>query len=491
MRLQTTQEGRGSQLRSIWLIALSLTFTLSLVLGGPAPARANTPIVARAPLSEDAVPLQQSNVNLYLPSLTRYSDASYVSPFGISIYDVIDNSTGLARMQTAGADLIFTNARWIDLEPTEGAAYNFSFLDAKAAAAESVGMELVVLFDHNPNWALINTTYPRSPIKADKYTALVNVVSALAARYNGNNGHPRINYWLFYGEPDNIYSGWGNNGNEYGDMLALVSPAIKAVNSLAKVMPGAIAYERFTDDTVNAPGPFARSFLPTVLARLNTKAGGAAAYIDGVGFNEFGLSPTRWPTLRDKAASVRQIMAAANVSQLPLIVTELSRNSRGSSATETTQAQHVLKLYAQGIASNLAQLHWFMVFDDTSQPANLLDNYTYGLFRGTDINVPKPSYTAYLVAARELDGARFSRELGVSGSEGYVFIDGPENVTVVWATSSNVNVDFTQSCARVITRLDQVSQISDGTAGDRDGAANGRVRIQVTPNEPVIVRNCQ
>ncbi len=491
MRLQTTQEGRGSQLRSLWLIALTLAFTFSLVFGGTAPARANTPAVARAPLSVAAAPLQQSDVKLYLPTLTRYDDSSYTSPFGISIYDTINDSTGLARMQTAGADLIFTNARWLDLEPTEGAAYNFSFLDAKAAAAESVGMELVVLFDHSPNWALINTTYPRSPIKADKYTALVNVVSALATRYNGNNGHPRINYWLFYGEPDNIYSGWGNNGNEYGDMLALVSPVIKAANPMAKVMPGAIAYERFTDDTVNVPGPFARNFLPTVLARLNTKAGGAAAYIDGIGFNEFGLSPTRWPTLRDKAATVRQIMAAANVGQLPLIVTELSRNSRGGNATETTQAQNVLKLYAEGIASNLAQMHWFMVFDDTSQQAALLDNYTYGLFRGTNINDPKPSYTAYTVAARELDGARFSRELGVGGTEGYVLIDGPELVTIVWATGSSVDVDFSQSCARVISRLDQVTQVSDGGAGDRDGTANGRVRLQVTTNEPIIVRNCQ
>lgn len=491
MRLQTTHEGRGSQLRSLWSIALTLAFTFSLVFGGIAPARANTPGVARAPLSVAAAPLQQGNVKLYIPSLTRYDDSSYASPFGISMYDAINNSTGLARMQAAGADLIFTNVKWYDVEYSEGGNYDFSTLDAKAAAADSVGMELVVLFDNNPDWASQVLSNPRGPLKADKYDDLVRVVTALATRYNGNNGHPRIDYWLFYGEPDNIYSGWGNYGNEYGDMLALVSPVMKAANPSAKVMPGAIAYERFTDDTVNAPGPFARSFLPTFLARLNTKPGGAAAYIDGVGFNEFGLSPTRWPTLRDKAATVRQIMTAANVGQLPLIVTELSRNSRGGSSTETTQAQNVLKLYSQGIASNLAQMHWFMVFDDTNQPANLLDNYTYGLFTGRNINLPKPSYTAYLVAAREFDGARFSRELGVAGTEGYVFIDGPELVTVVWATGSNVDVNFSQTCARVINRLDQVSQVSDGGAGDRDGSANGRVRLQVTTNEPIIVRNCQ
>ena len=44
---------------------------------------------------------------------------------------------------------------------------------------------------------------------------------------------------------------------------------------------------------------------------------------------------------------------------------------------------------------------------------------------------------------------------------------------------------------RYINRLDQVSQVNDGLIGDRDGSANGRVRLQVTTNEPIIVRNCQ
>lgn len=478
-------------LRSFWLIALAVTFILGLGLGGsPAVAESNAGAVARAPLSERLSPQAQTNTKLYLTSLQRNSDASYKSPFGVSIYDTINDARGLSSMDTAGADMIFTNVKWYDVEYTQG-VYDFSTIDAKAAAAASAGMELVVLFDNNPDWASLNIANPRGPLKGDMYDDLDRVIQALATRFNGNNGHPAINYWLFYGEPDNIYSGWGSNANDYGDMLARVSPLIRAANSQAWVMPGAVAYERFTDDTVNAPGPFARNFLPTVLARLNTKPGGAAAYINAVGFNEFGLSPARWPTLKEKAAAIRQLMTTAGVGSLPIIVTELSRTSKGTN-TETYQAQMVIQLYAQGIAVNIAQLHWFQVFDmvGLQPPGDVLN--AYGLFRDENINSPKPSYTAFAVVAREFDGFRYLRNLGVSGTEGYVFFRGSDQLSVVWGTSSAaVNVDFAQTCARRITRLDQVTQITDGAAGDLDGAANGRVRLQVTQNEPIIVRACQ
>lgn len=488
MQLHNTPEGHGSLLRSCWSIVLAITVTFGLGLGG-SPAVAET-AVARAPLSERPAPLAQVSTQLYLPSLARYSDAGYKSPFGISIYDSINDARGLSAMDTAGADLIFTNFRWLDLQATEGAPYDFTWMDAKADAAASKGMQLVVLFDHNPGWALLDPANPRGPLKADKYDDLAAAVGALATRYNGNNGHPRVNYWLFYGEPDNIWSGWGLYPNEYGDMLAQVSAVIKAANPYAWVMPGAVAYDRFTDDKVNTPGPFARNFLPDVFARLNTKPGGAKAYIDAVGFNEFGLSLTRWPTLKDKAAAVRQIMTTAGIGSLPLVVTELSRTSKGVN-TEAFQAQMVIQLYAQGIAVNIAQLHWFQVFDmvGLQPPGDVLN--AYGLYRDENISDPKPSYTAYTVAAREFDGARFLRNLGVAGTEGYVFMRGPDLITVVWGTgASPVNVEFTQSCALKITRLDVSTPVSDGGAGDGDGVANGKVRFQVTQNEPIIVRAC-
>ncbi|HRE25103.1 MAG TPA: hypothetical protein PK954_00590 [Anaerolineales bacterium] len=435
-----------------------------------------------------AAPALQTNQTLYLPSVTRYSDVSYQSPFGISMFDAVDDPRGLSAMQTAGADLIFTNFRWVDLEPTQDAVYDFSSMDAKIAAATAKSMQLVVLFDHSPSWATIDPNNPRGPLKSDMYDDMADAVGALASRYNGMNGFPRVDYWLFFGEPDGIYS-WGNAPTQYADGLASASQAIKSANSLAKVMPGAVAYERFGDDEYS-PGPFVRSFLPSVFARLNTKPGGASAYIDGVAFNDFGLTPQRWPTLRDKATSVRQIMAAAGIGHLPLVVTELSRSSQGGVA-EISQAQNVIKQYSYGLAAGISQMHWFMVFDMLNVPPADLAANAFGLFRGTNLNSAKPAYTAYRVVAEQLDGARYQRDLGAPGTQGFVFIDGPEQVFVVWANSATTNVAFGQGCARTITRMNVATQISDGGVGDRDGTVNGQVSVQVASNEPLIVRACQ
>ena len=468
-----------SWMGSLGPLALGLVLMISL------PAGPSVHALDAAPSEPPPLP------PLLLPSLLRYDDTAYRSPFGVSIFDQVNDTAGVPQMQAAGARRVFTNLRWVDLEPQEGQAYDFSAADAKTAAAQAAGFELVALFDHSPDWALVDPGNPRGPLLPNKVQAFLAVIAALAERYDGQHGHARVNDWLFYGEPDNTRLGWGAAPEAYADLLAQASPVIKAANPQARVMPGAIAYESFTDDEYLQPGDFARGFLPAVLARLNTYPGGAGAFIDGVGFNDFGLTPQRWPTLREKAEAVRQILRDAGVGQLPLIVTELSRTSKGGPNTEVRQAQLLIQVYARGLASGLEQLHWFMVFDNLNVPPQHLDANAYGLYRGTDLTQPKPAYTAYNVVAHELAGARYRAAVVEPGVEAYVFARGPETVTVAWASNgATAALDVALSCVHAVDRNALVALIQDGDPADRDGARNGQVRIVLTAVEPVILRGC-
>ncbi len=468
------------QPRSPWIVSLGpIVVGLALLLAVPA-----GPVVQAL----DAAPSEPPPLApLLLPSLLRYDDTGYRSPFGVSIFDQVNDAAGVPQMQAAGATRVFTNIRWVDLEPQEGQAYDFSAADAKTSAA---GLELVALIDHSPDWALVDPSNPRGPLRADKIPAFLQMLAALADRYDGQHGHLRINDWLFFGEPDNTRLGWGAAPEAYADLLALASPVIKAANPQARVLPGAIAYESFTDDEVLQPGDFARDFLPAVLARLNTYPGGAATIIDGVGFNDFGLTPQRWPTLREKAEAVRQILRDAGVGALPLIVTELSRTSKGGQ-TETRQAQLLIQVYARGLASGLEQLHWFMVFDNLNVPPQHLDANAYGLFRGTDLTQPKPAYTAYGVVAHALAGARYRSPVDAPEVEGYLFARGPEPVIVAWSVSgTGAALTWPQMCVRAEDRSGLVRVLQDGDPADGDGAGNGQVQIILTPDEPVILSGC-
>lgn len=489
-------EGNNSMLRAITFAALAVALTLSLA--GPLP---------QAMAAERQAPAAQAGSNrLYLPGVIRYNNPAYISPFGVTMFDEVSDRTGLTAMANAGADYAMVNARWVDIEPTEGAPYNFSTIDARIQALAGKGIKPLVLFDHNPAWAMSppsNITAPiRWAVADNKLGRLDAVIRALAERYNGSNGYPRVDYWGFYGEPDNR-AAWGfvgtltpcppgtptcnfNNPAAYADMLARVSPIIKSVNSNAKVMIGALAFEN------NVPNVFNYQFMDQVLTRLATKPGGITAYLDYVGFNFFpsiGANP-RFDTLQQKAAAARGVLAARGVPNMPIIVLELGlwTGATGGAnppypANETDQARFVVKEYVRGLSAGITQMHFF-------QPLDVPNYFNWGLFRGTqNANDPKPSYTSYVVVARELDNSLYTGSISAGGLEGYTFSKDGGAVTVFWGTGGNVTRDFAGACVRTVTRTNQPVQVSDNQAGDGNNAA-GIIRISAVANEPVFVTNC-
>jgi hypothetical protein len=436
-----------------------------------------------------AARLQQTEAyTVSLPLIVSQVIPGYQPPFGITMFGGVDDSTGLARMKDAGSQWVLTEVSWNWVQPVPGNPYNWAAYDAKFANAAAAGMGLFVIFDDNPAWA---AAAPRGPVFADQYPALKQVVQAMAERYNGADGRPRIDYWAFYGEPDGT-GAWGNYAADYAVMLKEVAPLVHAANPQARVVLGGLAYDSFTDDELH-PGGFVRSFLPDVLQTLNG-LGGAANFIDVVAFNFYPISTPRWPTIREKAQEIKSIMTQHGVSRLPVVVTEMSTWSEYDGADlQRQQAQLLVQFYARGLSAGVQKMYWFQVFDLVDNPNTSADDYTrkQGLFVEQDVNAPKPSYFAYRTLAQELNWAPYSGTLSVSGAEGYVFTLNGRPKTVVWGTGpSPVNVNFALTCARRTDLLGDVSLVSDGGPGDLDGAGNGVVRLQVTHNEPIYVGAC-
>jgi len=433
-----------------------------------------------------------AQTTLYLPLVTRDFDPSYVSPFGIVMYGAVDAPAGLNQMQAAGSRSVTTYFHWSLVEPNAPVAgthsYDWSAFDTKVNNAAAAGMQIYVLFSGNPLWA---AQYVGGPVDPNRVPDLVAFVTAMVERYDGDglndaSGSPVVNYWSFYAEPDNgnpAYAAvgwgfWGHDGAGYAEMLSQVSPAIHSANPKAKVLIGGIAHDYFEE----AGGPFVRSFLPDTLQALNTNYGGAANYIDAVAFHYYPINPGEWLTLRDKALHIQSILSQYGVGQLPLIAPEVGFWSDPAlGPNETGQAQAVVQTYVRGLSVGIVQISWFLVFDDTTNT---------GLFRGTNLSEPKPSYFAYQTMTRELDGAQYVRNVSVSGAEGYVFrMPNGREKTVVWGNPAGAQVSFAGSCLRVADLLGSVAQILDGEAGDLDGP-NGQVRIQVFANQPVYTEAC-
>ncbi len=493
---------RKTALVSMVLVVLLLA-PLMMWLGGVlgpaphvltgAPKTANSFKALARPLTEtldtaqSAAPVTATlSTTVSLPLTMNGYDPANTHPFGIAMYGAIDAANGVTKMQAAGAERVTTILQWSVIEPTQGGGYNWSAYDAKLANASAAGLRIHVLFDDNPAWTGASS---RGPVPPAFMLSLENVVSATVQHYNGTNGLPRVDSWSFYGEPDNEFA-WGLQGAAYADMLAQVTPIVHNADYSAKVVLGGLAYDCFIDvaDPCSARR-WVQRFLPDTLRQLNTHPGKAAAYIDAVAFNFYPISLQRWPTIREKAQTIRSVMNQYGVGQLPLIVPEMSMWSMWPNLeTQPQQAHWLVEFYVRGLSVGIQQMYWFQVFD--LQPVS--PGSAQGLFRGTNLADPKQSYYAYGILAHELRGLHFGQALNIPGAEGYVFTLGALQKTVIWGTqpSSATPVNFPQTCARRVVMLGGASQIADGGPGDLDGVHNGSIQLSLNFDEPIYVETC-
>lgn len=469
----------------------SQPFTSEPPASQPPASQALTGVPLTSQPSGPSVAASSPSYTNYFPFLVRNYLPGYASPFGIDMYAGDSDADGMPQMQTAGSAWVTLALRWSHVEPTAPISgvhtYDWSEFDAMVTRAQAAGMSSFVLFTDNPAWA---AQYPGGPVT--NTADLISAVSAAAARYNGSvPGIPIINDWSFYAEPDNgalwqaqLGKGyWGNNPAGYADMLANVSTTIHAANPQAVVMIGGLAYDAF----VSTGGPFVQGFLAGVLDQLNNAHGGAAATLGAVAFHYYPINTGRWPTIKEKAQEIRSIMSQHGAGSLPLIVPEMGYwSSAAAGSSEPLQASGLVQMFVRGLSVGIQQMSWFMVFD-SSGPAT----ETHGLFRGTDLNSPKPAYAAYATLTSQLYGARYHGPLTGAGIEGYVFdmSDGRQK-SVLWATQPSAQFTFSSTCLRRVDYVGNVTaSITDGSASDLDHAP-GQITLPVLANLPIYIGGC-
>jgi hypothetical protein len=438
----------------------------------------------------------------FLPIIARDFLPGFVVPFGVDMYDGVTDPLGRQQMKNAGTNWMTVHFSWSSIEPTAPISgvhtYNWSSFDDTVTRAQAVGISLFVLFTDNPAWA---ATLRGGPVVPQHVADLNSVVAAAAERYDGDGvndmtGSPAVNYWSFYAEPDNNSlpiaqtsdkGYWGNTPGAYADMIAGVATAMHAANPKAVVMVGGLAYDNFTPQ-----GHYVKAFLGSVLDALNLKPGGAAAYLGAVPFHYYPINTGVWPSIKEKTLEIRGILSARGLGNLPLIVPEMGYWSEAVplhpefNSNETRQAEVLVEMFVQGLAVDLKQMSWFMVFD--SAPGT----EAHGLFRGTNLGSPKPSYTAYATLTSQLFEAKYNSAVSAPGVEGYVFTTAPGPLkTVVWAhNQASANVSFHATCLRRVDYLGVVTIVGDGNpTWDKDGVV-GQITLQVLQDQPIYVSVC-
>jgi hypothetical protein len=432
------------------------------------------------------------NYATYLPvMLNRYS--SEPSIFGVQMYgDTRSSSRYFDALMGSGADWVRVPINWGAIEPNDvsPADYNFKSADHVVAAAHRDGgnKRLIITIHSAPAWAAPG---PRAPLYPDALPDFAEFVGTMVERYDGDGladaaGSPRVQYWEFYNEPDAnldaFESGWGNDGDQYAQMLSVAYPAVKSASPEAQVVFGGIAYDWFEDQN----GPFVRSFLDDVLAA------GGGAYFDVMNFHAYPSFAPHWaeqgPGLLEKTQAVREKLAEYGWADKPIFITESgwhSNNPPQHPSSQQIQAAYVVELFTQALAADVEVMIWWMLHDPGSF---YWDN---GLVTDDVVPLEKLAFWAYQTAVSQLSTAEFEyrltqAETGADDMEVYRFSDPVYNRRLYVAWLNPVN----SSNIRPLSLPGSQAIVRDIIYGNAqtivDGDGDGYVTIQVGA-QPVYV----
>jgi hypothetical protein len=388
-------------------------------------------------LPHSAKSQSEPNYRLHIPLvLTEKLDAGV---FGLETSS-LSPERGLNELVDLGPLWSRHNALlWKEVEPVEGGGYNWDSnhirtLETEMIRASQNDLKLILIVRGSPRWATEPYQADCAPINLSKYHAFANFMTAVVQRYS--KPPYNVKYWEIGNEPDayifpgdSPYGCWGlvddpyYGGRQYGEMLKVISPAIKAVDPQAQVLNGGLLLDR-PYDPVNNTGLSARFIEGVFLA-------GAADAFDILSYHSYSYyNGTADGTLGDvdwKISYLRDVMAAYNV-QKPLFNTEGALLCpTASDACRQAQADFIGRAYTRFLTEDIMGFIWYVYDNDSFRNTALVEP--------GDPSSKRPAYQAYQQVAAMLRGATYQEKLAnlPAPAEGYRFARGNELITVFWS----------------------------------------------------------
>jgi hypothetical protein len=364
----------------------------------------------------------------------------------------ITTGQGVDAMHAAGSDwLRYNGLIWSAIEPQKG-VYNWSSVETlktQLSAIQNRDLKIILVVRDTPVWA---REYPASecgPILTSEIPAFAGFMNKLVSElsvppYN-------IKYWEIGNEPDApinndfvLFGCWGRpgepnyGGEQYGNMLKSVYPAIKAADPNSKVLVGGLLLNCDPNNPPAGSDCSSSRFLTGVIANGN------GAYFDGVSYHAYDYykSPglyynpgwhadnTTGPSSSARDNYVKSVLSSGGYANKLLFNTETSLIcvNNCDDSYENTKAAYVAVDYVSAIVDKINVRIWYDVFGSWRN-SGLLYN----------LNDPRPAYYAFKTASTELGYANYVRELtGLpAGVKGYEFTRTNRTVWFLWATSLN------------------------------------------------------
>lgn len=483
---RTSTPMRGTSTPTVRPIGTTATGTASAtvrVIGTPASATATvrltgTPATATATVRVTGTPPSPtpppSPTATWTPGPTATPGPSPTAAvldgiFGAQAYQGDFEPLWDGTLSAAGVRWVRVEAFWRVIEPadTMPPTYDWRALDTMVEGIRVGGMKPLVVVYTKPAWAASQSCGPIDKAPLDRYA---DFIGALVERYDGDGradapGRPNAHDWEIENEPDftpgetaesDYGSCYGDDPAAYGEQLRSAYGAVKAADPSARVVFGAVAYDRFRGNPdFDPPGPFSFSFVSDVITALKQAHGSEPGwpFFDVLGFHNYSDFRNNWdgnggrePEIVGKAARLRADQLTApgvyDLSHIPLLASEIGIPSGPSDVyterNETYQAAYVGQVMIRSAAARLDAAIWFTTSDrgtgDCGDPYAWL---AHGLLRTRFVAdrlrlcepsplpgynavqrfEPKPAVVAFRTMGQLLRGATYGRQLTVDETD--------------------------------------------------------------------------
>jgi len=397
----------------------------------------------------------EQNHRVYLPLISH----DWNSPFGVQISPPwIFNQSVFSRASELGLKWVrLYPISWRVVQPTPDSTYNWERLldfEVELISARAADLTPIVIIAHSPDWATKtyydaeNQPYKTScgAIHADHFADFARFMQAVVSRY----GQPPYNvrFWEIGNEPDidprlvskdSGFGCWGDasdpyyGGEHYGEMLKVVTPAIKAVDPSAQVLVGGLLLDN--PGTGAAENDTSSNFLEGILRA------GAGESFDILPYHAYAYyagravdSDLTHPTWSDwggatlgKAKFLREVMARYGIDK-PLSLNETGLLFGGEEfdpAYLQAQADYVVRILARSMSADLHSVFWYTLNGPGWRSAGLLDHE----------QIPRPSYFAYQQLIQQVSMTRSVTAISDYGAgvEAYRFARSNGLVDLLWA----------------------------------------------------------
>lgn len=352
---------------------------------------------------------------LALLGLTAFAASAQAVP--AKFWGVVPQATPsdeqFQTLKRGGVDSVRIPIEWGGVQPTRGAALNWSNVDIVVRRAANVGIEVLPFLSGAPSWAIPHVFVPgtgrtakapaRLPASGAAAGAWSNFLKGAVARYGPNGSFwaenpvvPKrpIRAWQIWNEENFKYFVAKPNPAEYGKLVKLSYAALKSADPGAQVILGGMF--ALPKGCRKAKANYCAA---EFLGEMYEKTPGVKAKFNGVALHPY---TGKYQELTPEIEEFRAVLDENKDAGKGLWITELGWSSEppdplrnifakglAGQATQLKGAFSLLK--AKQVKWKLQRLYWFSV-DDQADVCNFCNGT--GLF--AQGFVPKRSWFAYV-----------------------------------------------------------------------------------------------